>query len=498
MPLDPRLFQGLSDFGLSQPSQSSSVDDSFGLEELLTGNSILDEAAKAKVLEQALSETQGREVPGVLDRLKSPQGLLALLGTIAAGAVGGAPAAAGFGLGSLQNAGVATEAERSQKRAAIDDLTERLEKTQDRLANAQQRVATIFNTNPEAFVDPVTGEQKLSPEVLGFYATGAPIELFATSRRAAQRRDDMWSKRYDLMTKRLEGAQTREERETILSGLFRLMDFPQDQELLEALASAPAEDFPVDMANMYLKYGGETGLTAIIQAGERGLPLWHPEIARLIQYRNPDVDGGGKRTPADRFLELVQEINAWSTDPANLDRMREIRTEHGKAGEGAVSTAIAREVLGGRRGDFDIYMDEAELRTPDVLASQQAMFEQMQKQYQLGIGMAGIDKTPFVRGMTDEERSAWLWRNAGEAVEAQRQAERDEQAKADLGIANGVVGRLRKDLKVGPAEANQFAQEIMRLALTRATRPDGSVDRARFEQEVRKITDEAVAGATTE
>lgn len=499
MALDPQLFQGLSDFGLSQPSQSSSVDNSFGgggLQDLLGSNAILDEAAKSKVLDEAIAQAQGQPSPSLTDQLKSPGGLLALLGTIAAGAVGGAPAAAGFGLGSLSGASAATEAKAAQQRKAIDELIKQRDESQKRLADSQTRMATIFNTNPEAFVDPATGEQKIPPEVLGFYMTGTPTEIFATSRRAANRRDTLWDKRYELLTKRLETAPTLDDRKAIVGSLFRLLDFPQDPALAESLAAAPPDKFPVDLANMYMKYGGETGLNAIIQAGEQGLPLYDPRIAKLIQYRDPD--NAGKTTPSDRFLQLAQEINAWSSDPANLDRMREIRQENEQKGEGAISIAIAREVLGGRRGDFDTYMHEASLRGPDELAAIQANLKQQLGQYSLGIGMAGIDKLPFIQNMTDEERAAWFWQNAQAMTDAQQQQARDERAKQDLQLGNDIAGRIRKELTTGSAEANQFAKEILGLALTRATRPDGSVDWARYEQEARKITDETIKGALAE
>jgi hypothetical protein len=495
--MPPYNFMGLSGLGMTQPSASSSVDNAQGqdmLKELLGGgNQILDETAKSRVLEQVLAQQNEQPTPTALDKLLSPQGLIALLGTLGAGAAGGAPAAAGFGLGALSNAGVAAEADRAQKRKAIDELEKSLEQSQDRLDKSRNRIATLFNTNPEAFVDPTTGEQKIAPDVLGFYTTGTPVELFATTRRALNRNDDATLRRHNLLTDNLKSVTDPNDRRVVLDAIFQNMGFKAPAELTTTLANATPESITPEVANTILKYGGSSGLDALIAAGEQHKSPFDPAILRMVRWQDPDVTAN-KVTPSDRFVQLASEINAWSSDPANLDRMREIRSENESKGESAISIAIAREVLGGRRGDFDVYRDQSGLHDPNDLGAVMQQFKLIQEKYKMGVGLSGIDKLPAIRNMSDEEQNAYFWNLAVDAHEAQIQQQRDAQAKQDVGLANQAAIRLQKELGVGPAAAAAAVKAIAKAALTRATRRDGSVDRAMYEQEYNAAVQEAIDG----
>lgn len=496
--MPPYNFMGLSGLGQTQPSQSSSVDNAQVpniLQDLLGGgDKILDETAKSRVLEQMLSQTQAQPTESALDKLLSPQGLAALAGVIGAGALGGAPAAAGFGLGSLQGAGVAAEADKAQKRKAIEELEGLYEGSQERLEKSRNRIATLFNTNPEAFVDPVTGEQKIAPDLLGFYTTGTPIQLFATTRRTMDRRDNEWAKRHDVLSSNLEYVMDPQARKSVIGAMFQNMNWAAPPEVVDALANASPDNITPEAASLILKYGGASGLDALIAAGDNGWSPFDARTLRMVEWKDPEASAR-KVTPSDRFVQLADEINAWSSDPANLDRMREIRAENESKGEDAVALAVAREVIGGRQGDLTIYRDEAEIRDPNVTAGIMAEFKSIKDKYKLGVGLSGIDKTSFIQNMTDEEQNQYFWGMAEEAYGARQQKQKDDQARVDLGLLNGVTTRLQKEYQVGPSEAAQASKDIGAIAMRRATRPDGSVDRVRYEQELRKVTEEVMAGA---
>ena len=80
-------------------------------------------------------------------------------------------------------------------------------------------------------------------------------------------------------------------------------------------------------------------------------------------------------------------------------------------------------------------------------------------------------------------------------LDAQMQSQMDEQAKQDTAAINGVAERLGKELQLAPDLAGAASASIAQLALQNSTRPDGKVDRTRFAQELKKLTDQAIAEA---
>jgi len=486
---------GLGNLGLTQPSVSSKVDEASEpdmLGKMLGGpNAIMDDTARAQLLESMLAQTEAAPTSSMLDQLMSPRGLLALLGTGAAGAIGGAPAAAGFGIGALGGAEAATQAELATKRKAIEELNKRYETALDQLDKSRQRVATLFNTNPEAFVDPVTGEQKVSPEVLGFYATGIKMPLFATTRRVMERRDEAWAKRNDLFTTALGKSHSPDEAKKILQGFFINMGYNAPDELTDTLAqSYGTQGWEQSTADSILKYGGSSGLDALIAAGENGWSLHDPRTLRMVEFKNPE-SSADKITPNDEFLRLANEINAWQADPANLEMVRATRAESATAEE--FSRKIAQEVLGGREGDLRVYLHEAALKDPSEFNGIMANYKMLQDKYKLGIGISGIDKLPSVRNMTDEEQQQWIWGMAEDAYRAQQQQLRTSQANQDAAMANSTAVRLQKEAGLGVQQAHAVSKAILDDAMKAATRPDGRVDMARYQQEVKRLADEALA-----
>jgi hypothetical protein len=81
--MPPRYNMGLSDFGLSAPSVSSNADDPAAttdyLKQMLGTNEVYDAQSQANMLDDYLKNLNETKTPGTLDKLKSPQGLIALL-----------------------------------------------------------------------------------------------------------------------------------------------------------------------------------------------------------------------------------------------------------------------------------------------------------------------------------------------------------------------------------------------------------------------------------
>ena len=415
--------------------------------------------------------------------------------TGAAGAGGGAPAAAGAGLGALQGAGAAAEASATAKREALTQAQEQRDKVMDRLDKSHQRFTSLLQSQPELFVD-ADGNQTISPEVLGFYATGTPTPISATTTRALEQKDKSWAEINTALSTNLENATTVEDAHSILDAWFVNMKYPAPPGLVDALArSAGTPQWTSDAMGMLFRYGGATALDAAIQANENG---WGPFDARTlahIQFRDPDA-AAGKITPNDVALKLSTEINSWQADPANRETLRKIAREAKTSEEKSIM--IAQAVLGGREGDLRTYLHEMSLRDPTNWRMTQANFNAIQQKIKLGVGLSGMEMAPEIQKMSSEEQLQWAWGEAERATEEQLQQKSDEQAKQFTADSNETAARLTKELGVSPDIAGAETARIAKLALDVSTLPDGNVDWVRFKQEMKKHTDAAIAEANAE
>jgi hypothetical protein len=495
---DLNSFLGLSGLGLTPPSTSGNVDNAAQgdtlLQQLLAkGNptSMLDETGKSEVLQKAISQLQGTKSPTLKDELLSKRGLASLAIALGAGAAGGAPAAVGAAMGGLQGASDASILAESQKRKAIAELTDQNDKLQSRIIDQQKNVATMFNTNPEAFVDPKTGQQTISPEVLGYYATGQQIPIFASTRRQLNQFDKNKEQAYNLLTDRLKTASP-DDAKKIIQSTFTLLNYKAPDDLVDSMArgAAAGDKWTPEVLDQYFRFAGETAMDAFHSATQNGWGPFDPRVVSQLQFRDPDASSH-KLTPSDRALQLAQEINDWQQDPANLETLRKI-TMGSKSAEDK-SVKIAQEVLGGREGDLRTYLHEQGLHDPTDWAMLMNNYNAVQNKFKLGIGISGIDQLPMFRSMTPDQQTQWLWQQAQNATDAQRQSMADDQAKQTVAQVNSVAERLGKELKLAPNVAGKTAADIAQLALNNSTSPDGRVDYNRFAQELKKLTDEAIA-----
>jgi len=94
--------------------------------------------------------------------------------------------------------------------------------------------------------------------------------------------------------------------------------------------------------------------------------------------------------------------------------------------------------------------------------------------------------------MTPDELNAWLWSRAQANRDTQRQTVRESQARQDATLANDSASRLQKEVGLGVQQAHSVAKAILEDAVAASTRPDGTIDVGRYQQEVRRLTDVAI------
>ncbi len=490
---NPNLM-GLSDFGLTAPSASSNVDTPASadvLGELLGKNEVFDAQSQVNLLDQYMAGVQGQENPGTLDRLKSPQGLLALLMAGAAGAVGGPAAAAGVGAGALTGANAARQAQATAQREALEVAQKQRDDALGRLDKSHQRFTSLLQSQPELFMD-AEGNQTVSPEVLGYYATGTPTKLFATTKRALALKDASWASINKALSENLEKSTSVEDARKIVDAWFINMGYQAPPEVAEAMArNAGTPQWTTEAMNTLFRYGGATALDASITARENGWGPFDPRTLGMISFRDPDV-GTNKVTPNDVALKLSTEINAWQQDPANRETLRKIAAESKTAEE--KSLKVAQAVLGGREGDLRTYLHEMNLHDPENWRMNQANFNMLQGKYKLHIGLSGMEDQNFQK-LSSEEQAQYLWSEAQRITDEQNQQKSDEQAKQFTVDSNETATRLTKELGVSPDIAGAESARIAKLALDASTSPNGDVDWVRFKQEIKKHTDAAIAEA---
>lgn len=316
--------RGLSNLGIGQQSQSSNA--SGGLKDVLGAGDLMDEVGKSRTLETQLTLAQGSEPRSALDFLTSPRGLIAVLGSIGALASGNSTAQnAGLGalLGTLTQAQQVQEGDRSQKAAAIEQLTGQLEKSQGRQDKLRTRMTNIFNTNPEAFQSP-TGESP-DPEMLGFMLTGQTnLPIWTSTRRNLNMRDKRWEERTAVLTDALENSTTAESARQLTNVLLQqLGDKNPDPATVEALvASYGSTDEESELMKFYMKDFGMSGRDASIFALENKLSFKDPQVLKMLS--KPEG------TPAEEFtaieLQAFKFVRAWETDPKNAEEVIRIRS----------------------------------------------------------------------------------------------------------------------------------------------------------------------------
>lgn len=484
------LGGGLSDFGLTNQNDSTSIQGGPGLEQLIAelnnmGTSAVTEAQRGQALEEKLAG-QG----GLLEKLKSPKGIALLLGALGVGAAGGgASGAAAFGLGAAGGLSQDVEKEKKGLQAALADSDKKLE-------SIQQKFSTAFNTNPEAFIDPDTGQPVVDARVLGWYMTGTTIPMYPQTRRLMNQRDERWKSRMEVLTGALEDADTKEDRRNLTGAVLRQLQwFDPPAEVVNSLVNAMGtDDFDQAFAATLVRHGGQTGIDAIIRAGEMGLPLQHPEIMRGVQFRSDT----GSTTPSQelnqRLITDMEIVNKFSVNPINAEFVKTVNANN--APDDARKIIAEKALEGEGTGEIDFYIDRVNAMGPKD-------FDQLMKAYSIGSSkrrivdtMRGVNDTTLKEqiNMSDEEYRNFEIGEAQQFIGDAQDAARQSVAVQIASQRNTIAQQIQASLPgLGVEGVYSLLNQVMAAALEDAKKDaDGAVNRADFDRLLKIYAEKAI------
>jgi hypothetical protein len=431
----------------------------------LLGNAITGPLGEAKGIEQQIGAMQGAQGPGLLEQLFSPKGLGLLGGALMAGKQGGAGAAGAFGLGGIQGIQSLIAQEKEQQAAAIASLQEQRDKALDRADKAIQRVSTAFNTNPDAFINPETGEPVLSPREIGFLATGTDIEMFPQTRRLMEQRDEQWKRRMDLLTGALKSTRSLEDARNLTEVVMRNMNWTDpDPATVDALArSMGTERFPIEAANAILKAGHSSGLAAIVYGLENGLAWDDPEVWRRVDF-NEETATDPQNIQDQLYADALFAMNDY--ERANPEEVFQMRRESGEDNSKYL-TQLSEKALAQQAGTRSLFQRKMGLLGDDTVDNLMRSLGVIRDNNSLAIKLGGIDKLPVMRGMTDEQRQQFELDQANHLAGATQRAATNSKAESDAALMNDAVVKFQQQIKLSP----QAAHELASRAFIEAAKP---------------------------
>lgn len=489
------LGNGLSDFGLTSPNDATSVDSGPSLADMLS-DAVLDETATAKQLSAKIDEAGAAEAPTLIDKLLGPRGLALLAGSIGVGLGGGGlGGAAAFAAGGAKGTQGVVAAERSAQNAAIEKLEGDLEKSQARLDKTRNRIANVYNTNPDSFLNP-DGTPAVDARVLGWYVTGTDIPLFPQTRRLLNQRDERWSKRMDVLSEALENTDNAEDATNITRAMMRQLQwFDADDATVQSIVnSIGTEDFDATFAGILFKHGGASALDAMIFAGEEGLPLNHPEVLRRIDFRTQDEDGGQPPSQVlnQRFIDAMDAVNTFEQNPINAKFVQE--TKQGNTPEEARKLIATQALADTGSAEVDFYLDRVNAFAPQDFQRFQSAYSQISSKSSLVDSVRGGTSLKEKLGLTDQEWANLKAEQAQEVVAQGEKAARLSAANQNAVLNNQAAGKINGALpNLGVQAVYGLVDKIAEAAAAQAKKnPDGTIDRADYERLFNAFTASAI------
>lgn len=331
---DGDLGPGLSDFGLSAPSEANSVGaDTSQLEALLGGlpNMPFEDIQRAEGIKDRMGEVAGLDVPGHLEQLlKSPRGIAALLGTLGVGLGGGGlEGAAAFGLGATGPVLSAKGEAEQEKADKLDELSGRLNDQEEKILKRQQMIQTAIQNAPDQFIDPETGELSVPPQIMGYLAYGMPLAANPSSKRILNRRDKAWEAQAAGVADALKAVGSVEDAAVLIGSLNRLLDNPNPDPAEDAaLARAfGTEGWESALVGHYINNGGVSAQKALLYAAENDLPLEHPEVIKRLDFSQGADSMPPSQRLNDKFITLMDRVRVWEANPANATMVAKFETD---------------------------------------------------------------------------------------------------------------------------------------------------------------------------
>jgi hypothetical protein len=499
-PLSFLAQAGMSDFGLTQPSQTNSLSEGSqdganvpDLQQLLS-SSLLDAEEKARMMSQQMEQLRGQETQGVRGRMFGTQGAITGLAALAGGLISGRPEMAlGIAGGGVDAMKEAEAQERTALKEAYAAAASERDAALDRADKERNRLATMFNTNPEAFVDPNTGEPVADPQALGYLLTGTDLPIHPTTRRVMTRRDENRKAVTGLLTDALEAAQSIPQARQVTNELFRhLGDEGQipggvKDSLIEAYGTP---EFEREFASVAFRYGGQTGLDAAIEAGRRGVPLHHPDILEMMDFSQGDVLTPTQKV-TDEFLKLSDRVRLYQTSPTNADIVAGLRES--AEDTTAFNRALVEKALP-LAADQMAYFKGAGMIRDMSFDQWQAMYNDARGKYSIVDTIGGVQVLEEVEGLEGAEREAKLAAlAAGTALQThERQVEESQLMGANQvtsTIAKG-ASRLVSLYPISEPMAGQISDNIYTRA-RKAVGPDRPV--AEYQAKYEELLEQYIA-----
>lgn len=471
------IAKGLSDLGLMADTQSSAIDTGPSLNDLLfNSDSIVENTRKISDIEAA----QAAGPPsGFMDQLKNPRVLIPLLAALAGGIATKNPGiAAGGALGALQGADANAQTENTEY---IKALEKSKKEAQDELEKSRNRLANIFNTNPEALV--AADGSPLSPQLVGWYLTGTPIGLDGSARRNAEQRGTRWQKKLELLTDSAKKAASLEDARSLVGQTLKHLSNPGDPEpdptMVESLARAAFEDpskFEYTFAARLLELGPNVG--ALQYGAEHGLPLSHPDVLRLVRLY-PKDSGTSKETVPDRQLKLMDQVTQWTLNPANTELVADIKAKAPTTKDAAI--AIAEAALAATPNEATMLTNF--LRSNDYLPELlQSFTQQVQGEKNIDQMKTYGDFDNLMKE-TPEQAARRRMDNAARDVDEGRKTVKKSIINQVVATRDAGAQRLAAETGLGQEAVYSLIDEVYKRAVDATPkRKDGTRDMATFQK----------------
>jgi hypothetical protein len=432
-------------------------------------------AIEANQLQGAIGELQGQQTPGMLERLMGPAGLILAAGSLLAGSEGGGLGAAAFGLGGLKGLQAQETLEREQQAKAIEQLQDQRDTALDRVSAIQQRVNNVFNTNPEAFIDPETGEPVASPEMLGLLATGFPVRLFPQSRRKLARATASREARHKLYETALDSAESiPDARQIVRSMMHNIEWFDAPDGVVDAMARAMGTpEWTPTLANI-IATNATNAPDVFTRAAELQVPLEDWQIISMIDWRGEEAE---LPTDAENKLMLIMRYNDWmQKNPELAQKARQESVSDSEFYRSTMDQAFAEEP--GSSQQLKVFLKVDENEATQFLQG----YDEFSKQHELATSLSGYDELPAIRDMTDEERARYFARGAIEVNKAKRAETLEEQAKQDAAWRSKIQSQIKAEFPtLGPKSIINITNEMHERARKASLTASGFIDRQKFE-----------------
>ncbi len=490
-------LSGLTDLNMTQPSMTNSVQANPATDELfasmpddvkkLVGPAISD-FAKAEVLKKELQHLKEQPAESTKDNLLTVGSLVKLLGAGAAGALGGPAglaAALGIGVGTVKKAQETAILDNDAHAQALKAKSEELDKAQELIGKNQDRMQRVFDTNPLAFGG-------LSPEAIGWLITGADIPLAPGALAAENSRKDRWDKQWTFLNEGLKGARTVEDAKNITNVMMHMLTDPGSKippgagDAIARSLGTPEQDATI--LGQFLRWGGQTGLSAAIYAHENGLPYTDASVLKKIVFRDQD-NLQPSQLLNQKVIDLVDEVNLWSkNNPEQYQRIVDKAKDQPDE-----FRQVAEAALSGRPGDVQFLFDKANVPPEFNMNEFLKMYGTISDQFSIVSTMAQGSAAKAMKGMTPKQVQDFK-------VNATVQFGKDLETNAKTnGARNNAVLRNQTrteiqnsipDLKF--ATANKIVDMMMEEALVNARRADGTVDERQLQVEMQRLLPEYI------